>query len=58
MIDVYTDGSCLGNPGPGGWAYLIVGTLSTVIHKIENGKTLPAMTDTQQRLYYKNIEEN
>ena len=20
MIDVYTDGSCLGNPGPGGWA--------------------------------------
>ena len=23
MIDVYTDGSCLGNPGPGGWAYLI-----------------------------------
>tara|TARA_B100000287_G_scaffold58574_1_gene51458 strand:+ start:423 stop:881 length:459 start_codon:yes stop_codon:yes gene_type:complete len=36
MIDVYTDGSCLGNPGPGGWAYLIVGTLSTVVHKIEN----------------------
>jgi ribonuclease HI len=23
MIDVYTDGSCLGNPGPGGWAYII-----------------------------------
>lgn len=23
MIEVYTDGSCLGNPGPGGWAYLI-----------------------------------
>ena len=23
MIDAYTDGSCLGNPGPGGWAYLI-----------------------------------
>lgn len=20
-IDVYTDGSCFGNPGPGGWAY-------------------------------------
>lgn len=20
MIEVYTDGSCLGNPGPGGWA--------------------------------------
>ncbi|AXI83409.1 ribonuclease HI [Xylella taiwanensis] len=22
-IDVYTDGSCLGNPGPGGWAVLL-----------------------------------
>lgn len=23
-ITVYTDGSCLGNPGPGGWAFLLV----------------------------------
>ena len=23
MINVYTDGSCLGNPGNGGWAFLI-----------------------------------
>lgn len=23
MLTVYTDGSCIGNPGPGGWAYLI-----------------------------------
>ncbi len=22
-LAIYTDGSCLGNPGPGGWAYLI-----------------------------------
>lgn len=22
-LKIYTDGSCLGNPGPGGWAYLI-----------------------------------
>jgi len=22
-IHIYTDGSCLGNPGPGGWAYII-----------------------------------
>mgnify|MGYP001587785069 CR=1 FL=1 len=21
-VEVYTDGSCLGNPGPGGWAFL------------------------------------
>ena len=25
MFSVYTDGSCLGNPGPGGWAAVIVG---------------------------------
>ena len=24
MIDIYTDGACLGNPGPGGWAAIIV----------------------------------
>ena len=24
MIKVYTDGSCLGNPGNGGWAFLII----------------------------------
>ncbi|MBI4198115.1 MAG: cyclic pyranopterin monophosphate synthase MoaC [Chloroflexi bacterium] len=24
MITIYTDGSCLGNPGPGGWAAIIV----------------------------------
>ena len=23
MIEVYTDGSCLGNPGPGGWGVLM-----------------------------------
>lgn len=24
MIQVFTDGACLGNPGPGGWAALLV----------------------------------
>lgn len=23
-MDIYTDGSCLGNPGSGGWAYIII----------------------------------
>lgn len=23
QIQIFTDGSCLGNPGPGGWAYII-----------------------------------
>ena len=29
-VDIYTDGACLGNPGPGGWSFII---------KYENGKT-------------------
>ena len=28
MIKIYTDGACSGNPGPGGWGYVI----------LENGK--------------------
>ncbi len=24
MIDIYTDGACIGNPGPGGWAALVI----------------------------------
>ena len=24
MIKIYTDGSCLGNPGPGGWGAVII----------------------------------
>ena len=25
MVDIYTDGACSGNPGPGGWGVLILG---------------------------------
>ncbi|GHU83669.1 ribonuclease H [Spirochaetia bacterium] len=24
-VEIYTDGGCSGNPGPGGWAYIILG---------------------------------
>jgi ribonuclease HI len=24
MMEIYTDGGCSGNPGPGGWAYVII----------------------------------
>ena len=26
MIQIHTDGSCLGNPGPGGWGAIIIYT--------------------------------
>jgi ribonuclease HI len=33
IIDIYTDGACSGNPGPGGWgALLILGDVEKEIH--------------------------
>ena len=29
-VDIYTDGACIGNPGPGGWAFIV---------KYSNGET-------------------
>ena len=40
MIDVYTDGSCIGNPGPGGWAAIIVQDGATrTLHGREDNTT-------------------
>lgn len=30
-LNIYTDGACLGNPGPGGWGYVILDSSSTKI---------------------------
>ncbi len=30
VLNIYTDGGCHGNPGPGGWAYVIVENDKTV----------------------------
>jgi len=30
-IEIYTDGGCSGNPGPGGWAFVIKGTQNDLI---------------------------
>ena len=37
MIEIYTDGSCSGNPGPGGWAMVVVDTNSNKIIDIAYG---------------------
>ena len=33
MIKIYTDGGCQGNPGPGGWAYLIIRTGDEILRE-------------------------
>ena len=30
-IDIFTDGSCSGNPGPGGWAGVIIHDLISIL---------------------------
>lgn len=32
MIKIWTDGSCLGNPGPGGWGFIATNGTQTVEH--------------------------
>jgi len=32
LIEVYTDGSCLGNPGTGGWAFQVFNEGTTINH--------------------------
>ena len=37
-VIVYTDGGCSGNPGPGGWAYVIkVADSDSILHKDSGG---------------------
>jgi ribonuclease HI len=39
-IDIYTDGACRGNPGPGGWgAVLIAGSRRKTLHGGESSTT-------------------
>lgn len=47
QVQIYTDGACSGNPGPGGWgAILIYGT-----HQLELSGYQPQTTNNQMELY-------
>ena len=40
VVDIYTDGACRGNPGPGGWgALLIMGTVERELSGAEGATT-------------------
>ena len=38
-IDIFTDGSCSGNPGPGGWAGVIIHDLISILTGYETNTT-------------------
>jgi ribonuclease HI len=46
MIEIYTDGSCLGNPGVGGWGAILL--YKEHLKKISGGN--PATTNNQMEL--------
>ena len=46
-INLYTDGSCLGNPGPGGWGYV----LEWGDYRIYGADGMAETTNNRQELY-------
>ena len=51
MIKIYTDGSCIGNPGNGGWAAIIIEngnkTRIKALKKIAKGSKVQIFTDSK-----------
>lgn len=58
MIKIWTDGSCLGNPGPGGWAFIVTdgkniaerngGDKNTTNNRMELSAVIAALIATQK----------
>ena len=58
MIKIWTDGSCLGNPGPGGWAFIVTdgkntaersgGAPDTTNNRMELMAVISALTATRK----------
>lgn len=49
-VSLYTDGSCLGNPGPGGWAALLVIAKNGELHEREVVGGAPDTTNNRMEL--------
>lgn len=48
MVHLYTDGGCSGNPGPGGWAFLLIHPSSD--KKLEGSGGEPETTNNRMEL--------
>ena len=58
MIKIWTDGSCLGNPGPGGWAFVVTdgkniaerngGEKNTTNNRMELSAVIAALNATKK----------
>jgi ribonuclease HI len=47
-VELYTDGACSGNPGPGGWAYIIKDPVSGAVREETGGE--PKTTNNRMEL--------
>jgi len=50
QLTVYTDGSCLGNPGPGGWAFVLVEDEKRSAEKIISSQSGHSFHTTNNRM--------
>lgn len=49
-VVIHCDGSCLGNPGPGGWAALLRSTIGEKVHEKMLAGGAPSTTNNQMEL--------
>ena len=51
-LELWTDGACSGNPGPGGWAAILVarGPDGTIVKQVERSGGDPATTNNRMEL--------
>jgi ribonuclease HI len=47
-VELYTDGACSGNPGPGGWAYILKHPASASVREASGGE--PQTTNNRMEL--------
>jgi ribonuclease HI len=52
QFELWTDGACSGNPGPGGWAAILVarGPDGTIVKRLELSGGAPATTNNRMEL--------
>ena len=49
-VELYCDGACLGNPGPGGWGYLLRVRLASGVQEKEGSGPAPDTTNNRMEL--------
>ena len=59
MIEIYTDGACIGNPGPGGWGVVILnGSQNRFLSGGDSSTTNNRMEITAVIEALKNVDDN